>query len=120
MIFLVWDRNGISQANELQSLQATGVQSINLTSSTVNASYADGNATLAQSGSFTRTNGSVGYRGTVATYVRLLMNSNSKRYSFNSYLCYSMFGYWQKLNKKVAYELVKDFVTRAHRPRGVV
>jgi hypothetical protein len=46
------NQDGISQANELQSLQATGVQSIILTSSSANTNYGD--AILAQSGSYTR------------------------------------------------------------------
>ncbi len=46
------NQDGVSQANELQTLQATGVQSITLASTTINANYGD--AILAQTGSFTR------------------------------------------------------------------
>jgi hypothetical protein len=46
------NQDGISQANELQSLQATGIQSINLASTATSTNYGD--AILAQSGSYTR------------------------------------------------------------------
>jgi hypothetical protein len=46
------NQDGISQATELQTLQATGVQSINLASTATSTNYGD--AILAQSGSFTR------------------------------------------------------------------
>ncbi len=49
------NQDGISQTNELQTLQQSGVQSINLTSSAANTNYGD--AILAQSGSFTRVDG---------------------------------------------------------------
>ncbi len=54
----VWrdlNQDGISQATELQTLQATGVQSISLASNAANTNYGD--AILAQSGSFTRVDG---------------------------------------------------------------
>ena len=60
----VWrdlNQDGISQAGELQTLAQAGVQSINLVSTTSNTNYAHGNATLVQSGSFTRTDGSAGH-----------------------------------------------------------
>jgi hypothetical protein len=46
------NQDGISQATELQTLAQSGVQSINLASTTTNTNYGD--AILAQSGSFTR------------------------------------------------------------------
>ena len=62
----VWrdlNQDGISQAGELQTLAQSGVQSINLTSTASSTSYANGNATLVQTGSFTRTDGSAGQAG---------------------------------------------------------
>lgn len=55
------NQDGISQADELQGLTASGVQSINLTSTASNTNYGD--AILAQSGSFTRTDDSTGQAG---------------------------------------------------------
>jgi hypothetical protein len=55
------NQDGISQANELQTLAQTGVRSIKLASRTENTNYGD--AILAQSGSFTRTDGSTGQAG---------------------------------------------------------
>jgi hypothetical protein len=46
------NQDGISQAVELQTLQATGIQSINLASTASTTNYGD--AILAQSGSYTR------------------------------------------------------------------
>ena len=62
----VWrdlNQDGISQAGELQTLAQTGVQSISLSSTASSTNYANGNATLVQSGSFTRTDGSAGQAG---------------------------------------------------------
>jgi len=55
------NQDGISQANELQTLAQTGVRSINLASRTENTNYGD--AILAQSGSFTRADGSTSQAG---------------------------------------------------------
>ena len=52
----VWrdlNQDGISQAGELQTLAQSGVQSISLSSTASSTSYANGNATLVQTGSFT-------------------------------------------------------------------
>lgn len=60
----VWrdlNQDGISQADELQGLQASGVQSVQLTSVAPSTPYTD--AILAQSGSFTRSDGSTGQAG---------------------------------------------------------
>ena len=60
----VWrdlNQDGISQAGELQTLAASGVKSIALASSNASASYGD--AILAQSGTYTRADGSVGQAG---------------------------------------------------------
>jgi Ca2+-binding RTX toxin-like protein len=55
------NQDGVSQADELLGLAASGVQSINLTSTASSTRYTD--AILAQSGSFTRTDGSTGQAG---------------------------------------------------------
>jgi len=55
------NQDGISQADELQTLADTGVKSIGLTNTTVNTNYTD--AILAQSGSFTRMDNSTGQAG---------------------------------------------------------
>ena len=55
------NQNGISQADELQTLADSGVKSISLTNTTVNTSYTD--AILAQSGNFTRMDDSTGQAG---------------------------------------------------------
>jgi hypothetical protein len=55
------NQDGISQADELQTLADTGVKSIGLTNATVNTNYTD--AILAQSGSFTRMDDSTGQTG---------------------------------------------------------
>ena len=60
----VWrdlNQDGISQADELQGLNASGVQSINLSSTAGSTKYTD--AILAQSGSYTRVDGSTGQAG---------------------------------------------------------
>jgi Ca2+-binding RTX toxin-like protein len=60
----VWrdlNQDGISQADELQGLQASGVQSVELASTAAGTQYTD--AILAQSGSFTRSDGSTGQAG---------------------------------------------------------
>ncbi|WP_374490451.1 beta strand repeat-containing protein, partial [Zoogloea sp.] len=60
----VWrdlNQDGISQANELKTLADTGITSIKLTSTATNTNYGD--AILAQSGSFTRTDASSGQAG---------------------------------------------------------
>jgi hypothetical protein len=97
------NQDGISQANELQSLQATGVQSINLTSSTVNASYAGG--------SFTRTNGSVGQTGEAQLSGDFMNDEDMKYYIFNSCSCYSSLGCRPKTYKKYrscAHKIMND------------
>jgi hypothetical protein len=55
------NQDGISQAGEHQTLAQTGVTSIQLGSSATNTLYRD--AILAQSGTFTRANGSTGQAG---------------------------------------------------------
>ena len=55
------NQDGVSQANELQTLAQSGVRGISLASRTDNTNYGD--AILAQSGSFTRTDGSTGQAG---------------------------------------------------------
>jgi hypothetical protein len=55
------NQDGISQADELQTLADSGVKSISLTNTTVNTNYTD--AILAQSGSFTRMDDSTGQAG---------------------------------------------------------
>ncbi len=55
------NQDGISQANELKTLAETGVTSIKLGSTTTNTNYGD--AILAQSGTFTRADGSSGQAG---------------------------------------------------------
>ena len=60
----VWrdlNQDGVSQANELQTLAQSGVRAISLASRADNTNYGD--AILAQSGSFTRTDGSTGQAG---------------------------------------------------------
>lgn len=55
------NQDGISQADELQTLADSGVKSIGLANTTVNTNYTD--AILAQSGSFTRMDDSTGQAG---------------------------------------------------------
>jgi len=55
------NQDGISQTNELKTLAETGVASIKLSSDATRINYGD--AVLAQSGSFTRTDGSAGQAG---------------------------------------------------------
>jgi hypothetical protein len=55
------NQDGISQADELQGLSDSGVQSINLTSQASSSRYTD--AILAQSGNYTRVDGSTGQAG---------------------------------------------------------
>ncbi|MGD7111095.1 calcium-binding protein [Ralstonia pseudosolanacearum] len=55
------NQDGISQANELQTLTEAGVTSIKLASDRANTNYGD--AILAQSGTFTRSDGSTGQAG---------------------------------------------------------
>ncbi|WP_197329592.1 hypothetical protein [Ralstonia syzygii] len=55
------NQDGISQANELQTLAEAGVTSIKLASDRANTNYGD--AILAQSGTFTRSDGSTGQAG---------------------------------------------------------
>lgn len=60
----VWrdmNQDGISQADELQGLDTSGVKSINLSSSAGSTNYTD--AILAQSGTFSRADGSTGQAG---------------------------------------------------------
>ena len=55
------NQDGISQANELQTLAEAGIASVKLSSTKTDTSYGD--AQLVQSGSFTRTDGSEGQAG---------------------------------------------------------
>jgi hypothetical protein len=55
------NQDGISQANEMQTLAQAGIASIKLSSTKTDTSYGD--AQLVQSGSFTRTDGSEGQAG---------------------------------------------------------
>jgi Ca2+-binding RTX toxin-like protein len=55
------NQDGISQADELRSLAESGVTGISLASTAVNVSHGD--ATLTQTGSFTRADGSTGQAG---------------------------------------------------------
>src|SRR5262249_35655189 len=55
------NQDGISQANELQTLADAGVQSIKLANANVSTNYGD--AILKQSGTFTRADGSTGQAG---------------------------------------------------------
>ena len=60
----VWrdlNQDGVSQANELMSLNDAGIQSISLSSRATNTNYDD--AVLVQSGTFSRTDGSTGQAG---------------------------------------------------------
>jgi hypothetical protein len=55
------NQDGVSQANELQTLVQTGITSIGLANTNPNTNYGD--AILTHSGSFTRTDGSTGQAG---------------------------------------------------------
>jgi hypothetical protein len=55
------NQSGISQANEIQTLKEAGTVSIDLNSKAASTDYCD--ATLVQSATFTRTDGSTGQAG---------------------------------------------------------
>lgn len=55
------NQDGVSQANELQSLTASGVKSINLSSTASSTQFVD--ATLVKNGNFTRSGGGTGQAG---------------------------------------------------------
>jgi hypothetical protein len=75
----VWrdlNQDGVSQANELQTLAQAGIASIGVVGTATNTNLGNGNTQIA-AGSFTRTNGATGQSGVAELAGSLLLSSNN-------------------------------------------